>query len=510
MSERDQRRRQHYAPLIVFFIVAGALLLGYLFRLQIARAVLGNPPSVHPMRISLGAASDYSELGGEPVESDDCIETTPHNLSDEGLVFAPDGPTAGRRLIAAYRIGAATEIHARIWLTSDSKAAGQSGFIRAKCRNEIRIPETAVHFADDGTADAELSVRGIPADRVRTVQEEWTWEYRPNRWFSDYQSNGGSVRDARVQVCIYFAAADPINCCPRESFYHVACARGGATDARQAEASVWSYFGDFTPGAAITNAAGKRLTYWQSYTPSDDFKQYIGRDAQALVTTTDSSCCGWANLLHEALAIHGIKSTVMGLRLRDDASTLPKIPVLNVPDGVGGRKDLHGLAFIPRGFHWDGTDHAGCSKAEADEYLLEPGDFRWTFNAPARCKCIDWQHPGIQNEGRPSHGNTIDAAGPFDTHAVLRIREGQTERWYDPSYGIGPRSSLADYEADFFGKGRPDCGGLIAIVGVKLRQAIDANTGRCNSVGVEGELLGAVPVPANGQLFDAVEVSSED
>ena len=282
-------------------------------------------------------------------------------------------------------------------------------------------------------------------------------------------------------VRFYFTAARSISRCPRESFYHVACAVAGAKNAEQAQRDVWSSFTGFRNGRFVTNARGQRLGFWRDQKPGSEQTKFIDRTAQDLVTLTDSSCRAWAELFREALAMHGIAATVRAVRPKLSL-VHPRLglPTFTVPDGRGGSTVTRTVGILVKPFKWTPQNQLTPSPFSPQQAMVHAGGFRWKLNNPIDAGTATWPQTDAEDLLRPSHTLPQDAGqtrGIFGNHAVVLVKNANGETWYDPSFGFGPHSSLKNYEDELLGRGEENHGGLFAIVGWKREEKTNPATG---------------------------------
>jgi hypothetical protein len=330
-----------------------------------------RPAAVDLLGMSFGAAEGYVQRGGQRVIADDCAPTALRDIAAVGLDF-PRDLGRGVRAVGAFVIGMGA-IHIRARLAID-QAANCRGFVRARCGQQLRVAESSVDF-QAGQAEVDLPLVGISTHVVQTIDELWTWECRLEG--SDFAPievrYGGSVIDA-FPIRLYFTASRPINVVPRESFYHVACAVSGATNPMQAERDVWAHFTAFRMGRFVTNARGQRLGFWRDRKPGVGQQDVITRNADDLIRCTDSSCRGWAELLREALAVHGINARVRAVQPKLSL-VHPRLglPMFHVPDGRGGRTLTRTVGILVKPFRWKPAEKLSPFPFTGEQAVVNPG-----------------------------------------------------------------------------------------------------------------------------------------
>ena len=430
-------------------------------------------------RLSFGASHHYRAEGGAPIIRDHSPATAPFDRARAGIVFAD--PTPHVPALAAYTRSAAAGAHLRLSLHR-TNGESRSCILRAHCKGIERVAPQHVSFNAAGEAEVELTAV-FPRHRIGTMDEEWTWEFRVIEALNDslpkYESLG------TVPVRLYITVAPPINAHPRESFFHLACA--DSADRCTIEQSIWRRITGFRSAQPVTNARHEQLTFWREFSPGHSSDAYIRRDAQALVTETDSSCLGWADLFAEALAIHGIRSTVAGVKV-DQASIVERfrVPTFDLPDGRGNLKTCSEVGLLIKPFHWQFAN-SDCPPPE-DGWSLNAGDFNHSIHHPAPYCSPTWRREEAVPLGTlcPSVSGTLP--GFFANHAIVIIADENGSRIYDPAFAFGPHETLESYENELLGRGQPNSGGLFAVVGWQLDPT--ANPPR-----VRNTILGAMPVP---------------
>jgi len=466
-----------------------------------------RPATVELLGMSFGAAEGYVRRGGQRVIADDCAPTALRDVAAAGLDFPRD---LGRGVCAvgAFVIGmGAIHICARLAI---DQTANCRGFVRARCGQQLRVAESLVDF-QAGQAQVDLPLVGISTHVVQTIDELWTWECRLEG--SDFAPievrYGGSVIDT-FPIRLYFTASRPINAVPRESFYHVACAVSGATNPMQTQRDVWAHFTAFRMGRFVTNARGQRLGFWRDRKPGVGQQDVITRNADDLIRYTDSSCRGWAELLREALAVHGIDSRVRAVQPKLSL-VHPRLglPMFHVPDGRGGRTLTRTVGILVKPFRWKPAEEISPFPFTSEQAVVNPGRFLWKIENPVDPFTARWPQPDAEDLLRgghtaPGEGETV--RGIFGNHAVVLVQHpGGGQAWYDPSFGMGPHSSLLEYENDLLGRGEENPGGLFSIVGWKRQLNHNPVTGQIEEF-CEGLLLGAAPAPP-GPVLEALDPS---
>jgi len=467
-----------------------------------------RPATFELSALSFGAAADYARCGGQPVIADDApIGATPasHDLTRGGLCV-PRDLIEGRRALGAFVVGAQS-IHVRAELATDVDGRVRA-FVRAFAGGQERVGEYAVTF-DNGLASIDLPVTGISAAMVGTLDESWRWECRLEG--GDFVPIGYPFGEDTIDefpVRLYFTAGRTISACPRESFYQVACAVPGARDQQQVERDIWRHFTAFHRGRFVCNANGRRLGFWRESKPGMDNAAFIARDARDLVMHADSSCRGWAELFREALAAHGIASTVRAVRPKLSA-VHPRLglPSFLAPDGRGGNMVLRTIGILVKPFKWTPQNQLAPFPFTREQAEFNVARFQWKIENPADPAAFDWPQADVQDMMRPGHTSTDErdtVGGMFGNHAVVLVKHADgSEAWYDPSFGFGPHASLLSYENEMLGRGEVNHGGLFAIVGWKRERRLNPATGQVEDVNA-GLLLGAAPPPP-GPVLEAVD-----
>jgi hypothetical protein len=472
-----------------------------------ARPISESTSASRIPRISFGAAEGYTANGGLPVIADDCPASRCVDVALGGIRLVDDRQ-ANNRATAAFVAGIDTSVRVRLWL----EGSGAGVWVRATGRNAMQpIRETFVRLGTDGTAIADLTIADISWDHVQVIDDVWTFELRSvaaDREDETIATPAAEVARISVPIRAYVTAGRPINAVPRESFYYAACAVAGARTRREAQQNIWSYFASFHHGSFVTNARGQRMMFWRDHTPGAVDQAYLDRPAQGLVTACDSSCYGWADLLKEAMEIHGIKASVKAI-LPDPSrlAQLAKVPLFMVPNGRGGTQPLQMLGLLVRSFRWSATDAVHPPSANEPGWSVNVGDFRWTVNGPKDQWCVQWAQPDAADVGRatqPRGSNGQPVSGFFSNHAAVMVESSDgTQTWYDPTFGLGPHSSLESYERDLLGKDTPTRGGLYALTACRVQMTPGVN-GTPDQVGLSAIAFGAMPAP-DAPVLAAVE-----
>lgn len=430
-------------------------------------------------RLSFGASHHYHAEGGAPIIRDDSPATAPFDRTRAGIIFTDVTPHS--TVPAAYTRSASAGAHLRLSLHRTSGEA-RSCILRAHCNGIERVAPQHVSFNVAGEAELELNAL-FPRHRIGTIDEDWTWEFRViealNDSLPEYESLG------TVPVRLYITASAPVNAQPRESFYHLACS--APADRCTIEQAIWRRITGFQYGHSATNARHEPLTFWREFSPGRSTDAYIRRDAQALITATDSSCLGWADLFAEALAIHGIHSTVAGVKV-DQASIAQRfrVPSFDIPDGRGNLQTVSEVGLLVKPFHWQFANADGTPPD--DGWNLDAGDFAHSIHHPAPHCSPAWRAEEAAPLGTPCPSESGTLPGFFANHAIVIVADENGSRIYDPAFAFGPHDSLESYEDELLGRGQPDSGGLFAVVGWQLDPT--ANPPR-----VRNTILGAMPVP---------------
>jgi hypothetical protein len=458
--------------------------------------------SVFLTELCFGRAEGYYREGGQPVISDDSPLEAPLDLAHVGL--CPSEYFPDEALSAAYVISARKSIRLRLALRCQP-SPGQRLRIRARAGHTIRVPESLIPVRADGSALAHLDVIDLPSWQVGCVNELWTWEYRlsdPAAWLP-VQFQKADSASSSVPVRIYFTAAVPTSLLPRQSFYHIACAIPGATYGREAQAGVWRHISNFHAGLGVTNARGQRLAYWGQVQPMQAALPYINRDAHGLIRAGDSSCLGWADLLRQCFAIHGIHSAVRVIIPQLDPASGLRVPSFTVPT-ASGPEQVSGVAIVARSNRWSSRPGLSPGQGQCPGDVIDTGGFNWRYNLESNPSFIGWPQSDVEELGRSSHNLPPGATmplGAFLNHAVVRVKGSEGELWYDPSYGLGPFASLADYEDALLGRETQTPGGFYAVVGYRLWSRTNPATGQAEPI-LAGLFAGAAPAPPGRHFRD--------
>jgi len=263
-------------------------------------------------------------------------------------------------------------------------------------------------------------------------------------------------------------------------------------------------------GRFVTNARGQRLGFWRDRKPGVGQGDVISRNADDLIRCTDSSCRGWAELLREALAIHGISAIVRAVQPKLSL-VHPRLglPMFLVPDGRGGQTVTRTVGILVKPFRWKPAAEISAFPFSAEQAVVNPGQFLWKIDNPVDPFTATWPQPDAEDLLRPGHtapDEGVTVRGVFGNHAVVLVqRSAGAIAWYDPSFGLGPHNSLLEYENDLLGRGEENPGGLFAIIGWKRQLNHNPVTGQMEEFS-DGLLLGAAPAPP-GPLLEALDPS---
>src|SRR5262249_55202679 len=152
----------------------------------------------------------------------------------------------------------------------------------------------------------------------------------------------------------------------------------------------------------ITNVRGETLTMWRTQRPSQGTHEYTSRSGQTLVAEKDASCNGWAHLLTEVFAIHGIRSTIRLVSV-DAEKVGAKAPVFHVQTRVGGAVTLSHVGLVIGECEWaaQGSLKAGMQVGPDD--MQDAGEFLWKLNVPEDPSAVVWADPDLRRLSQPGH-----------------------------------------------------------------------------------------------------------
>jgi len=196
------------------------------------------------------------------------------------------------------------------------------------------------------------------------------------------------------------------------------------------------------------------MTYYASGTPS----LYLTRvgEEEGMLQTGDGRCGAWAQLLKEALRVHGVSSTIYALSVPNNPIGLKGILVKNwifgrhIRSGDDGERDSSVVgdtdqAITPGGQDQPcitpGSDGILQSTIETDDTygdgVVQGQDYSYLIYDPEPPNKYGDLVPG---EPLPAQGNS-NPQQQFPNHAVIEYGGD----YYDPSYGISA-GTQGDYE----------------------------------------------------------------
>ena len=176
------------------------------------------------------------------------------DLSAAGLdVWVPDARNGCA--VGAFKAGSQGSLRVRAVIQRLGGASQGKVRMRSLARGQERVGETEIAFDGSGLAVVDLRVSNVRLESVGVIEEEWVWETA--------EEEAGWVRHGTTRVRLYVTAGVPVNVVPRDSFYYVACAVGGATDQASAKKNVWKYFCN-EDGKGMRSSRGQQLTMWKT------------------------------------------------------------------------------------------------------------------------------------------------------------------------------------------------------------------------------------------------------
>jgi hypothetical protein len=263
---------------------------------------------------------------------------------------------------------------------------------RATERNSMRIPPVQLPVVNGvATLPATPLVDGAgnPArwpDLIKIYRKSDDTAFTLN-W--DYRINGQDwIRFASSKHQVYITAAMPTVVNKQETLFYYACNRADGDVGVDGKAVTHKIYEDFKTlemkrvDRFSGIPSGVFLTFWP-----DPQK---GEDSNNLIKVGTGVCGAWANFFNDTLSMHGYKAFSIGLVAKD------------IIFSDGGMHD--GACWIP---------------------ILDPQVKLLAGNAPVS-----------------GQGGSAFAPASWPTHKISFA----FDEYYDPSYGVGPCASKADYE----------------------------------------------------------------
>lgn len=324
-------------------------------------------------------------------------------------------------------------------------------------------------FGDDGVAfldaavygDDALFTQGATTSEINLpnsidVDDEFTMEWEVSFTGPGNQTLTFTSPEIDIQLYRYRTATPGAHC---HTVWDIACRGSQPLDLATATEQdiidrVWAHFTDRDVRRVSDDAQMKYYGSWlcQAITTSE------------LIRDADGQCTSWANLMHDALKIHGISRDIVQ---------------------IVGNEAVQVTEFMVKA--WTLGQPSGESPNARFPYINTPDDP--LFNA----NLFMWLYHEVQDQiGIAGQGN----ANPLSLFGSHILVEGAGESLYDPSYGV-LHNSLAALEL----------GANASMAGFALTTSLDEGDigidlngdGSADDVGVPVYLIGTNPGGATAQ-----------
>jgi hypothetical protein len=377
-------------------------------------------PDVQPQRIS------FSGDGYLPLKSDDGAKTykAPHWHDKNGdMSISRFFPKFEHNKPVGYVQGTRMKLGAKFRVRGVYLLNGI--YVRATLPGGVKLPQTWCSLRADEyitldptevNADLPENIAFYNADGANAFEIQWEFKL----------TGGGNPAPQWQEIgttkhTVYVVKAAPISTAQglmRETLFNIGCRKAdglsGSNEAAVVNA-IYSEFTDLNRGVARVqtssgNLRNEKMTYWNPGGNSD---------TATLLKLGDSKCGGWAKFFIDVLRTQGIA----GVEMYDQDA-----PAANSSQMAADYLAEFGLNLSPsppNGFnavllvkHW--------SLFDANPSTGNPSKFR---------------HHGLP--GAPGQGNG-DPQAWFSDHALVK----HGTKFFDPSYGGGPYTSVAEWEAN--------------------------------------------------------------
>jgi hypothetical protein len=244
----------------------------------------------------------------------------------------------------------------------------------------------------------------VPAGTVgyfENVQVTWSVSHDSEAW----EDAGTSTHE------IYFTRGTPQAGLAQETLFWVACSacHGKSADEDIID-GIWSKFSSGSGPTNLCRRDGTPMKYWgEKALINASTSLYFS--ASELLADADGKCGAWAQLLTSSMQVQKIKSVDTSIEPinKNEGFLIKNYTPKNIPTSS--------LAY-PYAFFWS-----------MEEYSAYPGN-----------------HPALIDETGVPGQNISNPTSTFADHALVRVSFPEGEKYYDPSYGTGPFSSIEEWE----------------------------------------------------------------
>ena len=388
--------------------------------------VLKAVPEVKPRTISF-SGDTYQELKGDDGQ---VTYKAPHWYDVNGdMQIEPGLMLPERNRPVAYVQGSTIKLKAK-FRAKGFNWQNNGVHVRAKINGTLDLPDTYCVMAADGYLTLPETPLDQPLDptvKFYSAQGDNSfniaWEF-----YTDYIGNDPNWKSAgTTKHTVYVVNAVPLTTAKSlmcETLFNIGCRNAnGLTDPT---AIVNAIYGEFTDQkvARVEPSKGTLRKSMSIEHPEDDEEMTYwdpgnASSTETLLSTGDSTCGGWARFFIDVLRSQGITGVEM---YKQDA------PAANSSQMAADYLAEFGLNLSPS----------------------PPNDFNavllvkhWSlFDAnPSTGSPSKFQHHGLPGASGQGNGNPKDW---FSDHALVK----HGTKFFDPSYGGGPYTSVAEWEAN--------------------------------------------------------------
>jgi hypothetical protein len=383
-------------------------------------------PEVDLRTISFGGATDeYLELKND---KGDVTYKAPHWYHANGNPeISPGVPLLERNRPVAYVQGSTIKLKAKF------RAKGFNWFtngvhVRAKINGTLDLPDTFCAVSTDGyltlpetavTQPLGNTVKFYSAQGSNSFNIAWEFytDYLPVTFEPNWRSAG------TTKHTVYVVKAAPLTTAKtlmRETLFNIGCRKAdGLTDNT---AIVNAIYGEFTDRQVARVEPSKGTLRKSAANPADDEAMTFRKPGkepttETLLSTGDSRCGGWAKFFIDVLRAQGITGVEMFTQ---------QAPAANSAQLASDYLAEFGLNLSP------------SPPSEFTSVLLVKHWSLFDVN-PSTGNSSKFRHHGLP--GAPGQGND-NPQDWFSDHALVK----HGTKFFDPSYGGGPYTSVAKWE----------------------------------------------------------------